>query len=316
MEPRVSYALVGLFVLVLASAFVLATLWLAGVGPTGGQRTYLVFLEESVAGLTPESVVTYQGVDVGRVREMGLDPENPGRVRLLIDVREDVPVNVDTVASLATQGLTGLVYFIELRGGGPGSAPIRAEPGASYPVIPSEPSRLTRLQDEGVELLRNIRAVTEDLRDASSAVRSLLDEANRRAIGKTLDNAALTAASLARVASVLEDYLERLGSVLDEVVRAGESLPDLSARAADTLDSAEEAALEVRRAARRLDALAAEAGPGISTLARDGLPQVAPLLRDLRGLTERLDRLAAQMENDPGLLLYGRPRRPGPGERR
>jgi hypothetical protein len=37
--------------------------------------------------------------------------------------------------------------------------------------------------------------------------------------------------------------------------------------------------------------------------------------RDLRDLTVRLDRLAADLEKNPGLLLERHARRPGPGER-
>jgi phospholipid/cholesterol/gamma-HCH transport system substrate-binding protein len=316
MEPRVSYALVGLFVLVLGGAFVLASLWLVGVGPAGEQRRYLVFLEESVAGLTPESAVKYQGVDVGRVREIGLEPGDPSRVRVLIDVRADVPVNADTVASLGTQGLTGLVYFIELRGGGPESAPLAWKSDAPPPVIPSEPSQLVRLQREGVKLLGEVRGVTRDLRSATTAVKHLLSEENREAIRRTLQDAGETAIHLAHASSALDDYLERLGAVLEDVARAGERLPGLADRASDLLAAAGAAAQDVRQVAHRLDAVAAEAAPGLAALARDGLPQVAPLLRDLRGLTERLDRLAAELEHDPNLLLYGRTRRPGPGERR
>jgi hypothetical protein len=45
------------------------------------------------------------------------------------------------------------------------------------------------------------------------------------------------------------------------------------------------------------------------------MPELVALVRDLRGLTMRLDRLAADLEQDPNLLIYGRTRRPGPGER-
>jgi phospholipid/cholesterol/gamma-HCH transport system substrate-binding protein len=247
---------------------------------------------------------------------MGLDPENPGRVRLLIDVREEVPVNTDTVASLATQGMTGLVYFIELRGGGPDSEPLLAEPGADYPVIRSEPSLLKRIENEGFALLGDARSIMGDLRIASAAVRGLFEKENREAIGRTIEDSGRAAARLAEVAAALHRYLERLDPLLEDLVHVGDRLPELSDRAADALDSAGQAALEVRRVASRLDTLAAEAGPGLTTLARDGLPQVAPLLRDLRSLAERLDRLAARVENDPSLLLRGRSRRPGPGERR
>jgi phospholipid/cholesterol/gamma-HCH transport system substrate-binding protein len=314
-EPRVSYALVGLFVLVLGAAFVFASLWIVGVGPAGDTRSYHVYLEESVAGLTVESLVKYQGVDVGKIRSIDIDPEDPGRVRLLIQVGADVPVNADTVASLATQGLTGLLYYIELRGGGPDSPPLTTAPGRNYPVIPSEPSFGARLQEEGFAMLGDAKRVMGDLGTTLDALRRLLGEENREAVSATLRDAARTAERLSGAADALGEDLERLKPILDDLGRAAADLPGLAERAGTTLDAAEAAAGEVRRAAEGLDALVTQAAPDLLALTRDGLPQVSPLLRDLRELTARLDRLAADLERDPALLLHGRARRPGPGER-
>jgi phospholipid/cholesterol/gamma-HCH transport system substrate-binding protein len=315
MEPRVSYALVGLFVLTLGAALILATLWLAGVGLAGDMRPYLVFLEESVAGLTVDSAVKYQGVDVGSVREIALDPSDPSRVRLLIDVRKEIPVNADTVASLSTQGLTGLVYFIELRGGGPQSEPLLRTPGSPYPVIPSEPSLLDRLRQEGFALLESVQAAVAELRETMADARELVGEDNRKAIAAALQDAARFSDRLSHAAGTLDDYLGTLEPVLDDAAHAIKKLRDLADRAKQTLDEAGAAAVKVRRAAERLERLVAESVPGLVELTRDGLPQVAPLLRDLRDLTVRLDRLAADLEKDPGLLLERHARRPGPGER-
>jgi len=315
MEPRLSYALVGLFVLALGSAAIFASLWLAGIGPVGEMRTYLVYLEESVAGLTLESAVKYQGVDVGQVREIGLDPDNPSRVRLLIDVRREIPVNQDTVASLATQGMTGLVYYIELRGGGPDSPSLETVPGAAYPAIASEPSLAARLQREGFALLNDVRDVTSALHATLADIRALLGEENRKAIAATLQDAASTANRLSHASAVLEDYLERLDPVLGDLARTAGTLPDLAEHADGTLDTVDAAAGEVRRLARDLGRLLADVSPGLTALTRDGLPQVDPLMRGLRALIARLERLAADLEQDPDLLVRGRARRPGPGER-
>lgn len=316
MEPRVSYALIGAFVLALGSAFIFITLWLAGGGPTGATRTYLVYLEESVAGLTAESTVKYQGVDVGRVSGISLDPKDPGRVRVRIEVREEAPVNRDTVASLATQGLTGLVYFIELRGGGPGSEPLRAAPGEGHPVIPSEPSLMSRLEDKALGVAARLDAVAGELEAALVGVRAALDEENRRALTETLQNAAVVAERLGRAAGLVDEHLQRVGPLLDDLSRAAAALPGLTERTARTLEDAGEAAEAVSGAARGLDRLVADVSPGLVTLTREGLPEVGPLLRDLRSLSERLDALAAELQRDPSLLFSGRARRPGPGEQR
>lgn len=334
MEPRVSYALVGLFVLVLSGAFIVLTLWLVGVGPAGEYNTYAVYLEESAAGVTSESPVKYLGVDVGKVRAIDLDPDNPGRVRLLLSVRAGTPVNTDTVASLSTQGLTGLINYVELRGGGPGSEPLTPEPGEPYPVIPAEPSLMMRLQEEGLELMAALDGAGDDLaailsglheltgeanREAVAAtlsgLRDLTGDANREAVAATLADTRRAAEGIARAAATLDGLLERLDPVVADAARLGERLPGLADRAGETLAGIEATARELRQVAEGLGQVVDRAGPGLVDLSREGLPQVAPLLRELRVLTERIGHLASTLEREPNLLLYGRPRRPGPGER-
>jgi phospholipid/cholesterol/gamma-HCH transport system substrate-binding protein len=315
MEPRVGYAVVGLFVLVLAGVFLVISLWLVGVGPAGEYRTYAVFPPESVAGIGVESLVKYQGVDVGKVREVAIDPQDPRRVRLLIDVRREVPITGGTTARMASQGLTGLVYFIELQAGEPGGAPLDAEAGAEYPVIRAELSELSRLQRQGMELLGQTEGAAAELRDALVSIRSLLGEDKRAVMGAAIDDAGRAAAGLAKAAETINGHLEGVGPMLDDLAQTAGRLPALAERTDKTLRAVAEAALAVDRAAGRLNEVTADAAPGVAALARDGMPELVALLRDLRGLTGRLDRLVTDLEQDPNLLLYGRPRRPGPGER-
>lgn len=333
MEPRVNYALVGLFVLALTSVFLVTTLWLVGVGPTADYRTYAVYPPESVAGITAESLVKFQGVDVGKVREAGIvtdsEPDSAAgvgggegagegarpRVRLLIDVRREVTIRADTTARLATQGLTGLLYFIELRGGEGASPPLAAAPGAPYPVIQAELSDLARLQHTGTELLEEAKGAATELRQTLASLRTLVGEDDRGHLRTTLGDASTAAAGVAQATGTLNDYLERLGPALDDLTGTIATLPSLSKQAGVTLEAAATAAGTVGEAARRLDKLAGEAVPVLRTLNRDGLPELTALLNDLRGLTGRLDRLAEDLARDPNLLLQGRPRRPGPGER-
>jgi phospholipid/cholesterol/gamma-HCH transport system substrate-binding protein len=312
LESRVSYALVGLFVLILGGAFVAISLWLMGVGPRGDYRTFAVYPPESVAGIAGESLVRFQGVDVGKVREVGVDPQDPRRVRLLIDVRRDLPIQADTTARIATQGLTGLVYFIELSAGQPGSPLLEPEPGAAYPVIHSEPSDFARLQQTGTELLEQAKGAAGELRVTLSALKELLGEEEREVIRAAIEDAGRTAAHLSAASAILGAQLQRIGPLLDDL---SGSLSRLADRGGAAFDTAGEAAQAIGQAARQLDRLAAEAAPGVKTLTRDGMPELVALLRDLRDLTGRLNRIATDLEQDPNVLLYGRPRRPGPGER-
>src|SRR5512134_3843023 len=107
MEPKVNYALVGLFLALLSGALLAGVLWLSRTDYRGVYDRYYTFMDESVSGLSRDSYVRYHGVDVGRVKDIILDPNNPEQVRLALDIVRGTAIKEDTVAILETQGLTG-----------------------------------------------------------------------------------------------------------------------------------------------------------------------------------------------------------------
>ena len=125
MTGKTNYVLVGLFVLVLTLTLIAGVLWLGSGGPGRVYDEYLVYMQESVSGLNRDNVVKYHGVNVGRVRAISLDPERAEEVRLLLEIDRGTPIREDTVATLETQGLTGLA-FINLTGGSADSPPLKA----------------------------------------------------------------------------------------------------------------------------------------------------------------------------------------------
>jgi len=84
MAQKSSFVLVGLFVLVLGIGLVAGILWLTTGGPPKDYDYYRVYMTESVSGLSVDAAVKYKGVNVGRVRDISLDPENPEQVRILL----------------------------------------------------------------------------------------------------------------------------------------------------------------------------------------------------------------------------------------
>src|SRR5690606_8261315 len=72
MEPRVHYVIVGIFVLLLGSAAIGISLWLAYGDVAYATRTFRIYMTESVAGLFVDAPVRYRGVQVGRVRGLTL----------------------------------------------------------------------------------------------------------------------------------------------------------------------------------------------------------------------------------------------------
>src|SRR5207244_12881460 len=109
---------------------------------------YRIHFAESVSGLPQGDPVNFRGVDVGTVKTMILDPDDPRRVQVDVRLRKDAPVKTDTKATLKLKGITGVVY-IELEGGDANAKTLLATTSeGEIPEIPSEKSSLTTVIDE------------------------------------------------------------------------------------------------------------------------------------------------------------------------
>ena len=129
-----------------------AVLWLGKTDYRGIYDRYYVYTRESVAGLSVDSTVKYRGVDVGRVKEVILNPDNSEEVRVTLDIVGGTPVKTDTQAVLVTQGLTGLVT-LNLTGGKQRPPPLTSVAGQVYPVIRAFPALFGRLDGTLAKLL-------------------------------------------------------------------------------------------------------------------------------------------------------------------
>src|ERR1019366_2651531 len=223
-ETKVNYAVVGAFVLVLGAVLIAGVLWLASGGAFQKQYDlYLAIEDESVAGLNLNAPVKFNGVDVGKVREIRLDPSNPERVNLVFAIERGTPIKQDTVAVLKTQGLTGIAY-VELTGGGRESAPLRATAPGQYPVIRTKPSLGARLENVLTSVLANLdrtsnninailsddnrAAFTHALADIAEVSHTIA--ARKAALDAGITNAAQTFDNGARVAAQLGPVVERI----------------------------------------------------------------------------------------------------------
>src|SRR5690348_7156253 len=163
METRANYVAVGAFVLLLLAGAVVALLWLAR-GQFNREATYYdIYFSGSVTGLAQGSVVRYNGIQVGRVVEIRIDPQNTSQVRATIEIDQAATIiKSDVVASLEVQGLTGAA-FIEITGGSQNASPLQRREGERYPVIVSRPSGLQQVVMNAPEALARLIDVADRL---------------------------------------------------------------------------------------------------------------------------------------------------------
>ena len=303
-----NYTLVGAFVLALGAALIAVVLWLASGGAF--QKKYDLYHaieDESVAGLNLNAPVKHNGVDVGKVRDIRLDPANPERVILLLAIERGSPIKEDTVAVLKTQGLTGIAY-VELSGGTRAAANLGVLAGNPYPVIRTKPSLSARLENV-------LTSVLAKLDSTSNSINAILGEDNRAALKSALADMAIVARTVAARKDALDASLIQAEKTLKNTATA-------SAQIAPVIDRIGRSAAAIEKMGNDFSQTSASAtkavdvvGADISRFTANTLPELQQLLAELGALTTSLRRVSEQTERDPRGLLFGRKPVPnGPGE--
>lgn len=330
MESKVSYALVGLFVIVLGLALIGAILWLTVGAQDKVFDTYVVYVQESVAGLSPKSAVRYRGVDVGQVRSIQIDPQRPERVELLLDIERGTPIRQDTIATLVVQGLTGLAT-VELSSGDRLAPPLSKPEGAPYPVISSAPSLIKRLDDAFTDAMGKLDRLSGDL-----AV--LLRPENQRAVTTILtnlstitgqfaggdDNIAIMLENLKVFSEILIEHGDDIGQALQAAqetltssAKAGARLNDLLTQIGDSAGAVQQMANTISATSISLNTAVLDTRRDLQQLTARTTPELNALLLELGRLTNTIQRFARELDRNPQILLFGKPGAPpGPGEGR
>jgi phospholipid/cholesterol/gamma-HCH transport system substrate-binding protein len=320
MEPKVNYILVGSFVAFLGAAVLVGILWLGKTDYRGTYDRYEAHMKESVAGLSVDSTVKYRGVDVGRIKAIALNPNNPEEVLLTMDIVRETPIKTDTIAVLETQGLTGLAT-INLTGGSRDAPSLQAREGQAYPVIKTGPSLFFRL-DEAVSRLLSEEGLAQLLVDLDSAAKGaakVLDEDNRILLKRTIKDLSDVAQTVATHKTQIEQSLNGAARSADNLVKLTTSLnehvPTLLAGLNKSVAALGTATDELARTSKTIGTVVNEARPELQQFTRRTLPEVGQLVTELRQLTGTLNRVARELEREPSSLVFGRksPAR-GPGE--
>ncbi|MFN2308451.1 MAG: MlaD family protein [Gammaproteobacteria bacterium] len=307
MEPRVHYVIVGIFVLLLGGATVGLSLWLAFGNTAYETRLYRIYMTESVAGLFVDAPVKFRGVQVGRVRELSIDPDNPEQVRVTVAIDSAVRIKEDTVATLAVQGVTGIAS-IDLSGSSRESPELKAEPGEPYPVIHPGQSLFTRVDAAMSNLLANMNTVMQDMHD-------LLTPQTRENVTTILANFDQLSTTLAEQRESLGEGIRAFSEFSRQAADASAELPQLLTRVDGAVSAVQGLADDLTLASRDARAQIQAGGDSLKTLGGRTLPELDALLAEMRQLTASFQRLSERLEEDPRAILYGPSLEPlGPGE--
>jgi phospholipid/cholesterol/gamma-HCH transport system substrate-binding protein len=322
METRAHYVAVGAFVLATLFLGFVAVLWLAGTQFATSYKHYDIFFKGPVTGLSKGARVDYNGIPVGQVSEVAIDPENVEQIRVTVEIKSEVVIKDDAAANVETNILSGVSYVLITKGTNDAKV-LEAHKGQRYPVIRSRRSTFASLAARGPQLLEKLDVILDHLDD-------VLSDHNREMFTGILDNVRKATGNLAdhsdEIASNATEALKSAASLfaaVNQAFSAPDGLKDrLSAalgqantalgHANTTLGQVDTAFADADKLAkglsdtnRQLDGALVDMRPGLKTFSQHTLANVDALVGEVRQFVAGLGRLASQLEHDPTRLLFG-----------
>jgi phospholipid/cholesterol/gamma-HCH transport system substrate-binding protein len=291
MAKKTTNFLIGLFVILGGILGVIAIIWVGATSYFQKGDTYVAYFDESVQGLQVDSGVKYRGVEVGRVEQIRVAPDNRLiGVTMKINLRDDLQKN--TVAQLKAAGITGIM-FIDLdrrKAGEPDLSP-KIEFPSEYPIIPSRPSEMQRIFTGINEIVEKFNQI-----DTKGLSKQLI--ATTKAMEEFLKGKEMTKI-LAKVEGVAEN-LDKITGRVDKALASG-SLEQVLVETRDTLKGARVLLANVN------DQLQAMQLPATMGKTRDITRELQATSNNLRQSSETLEMLLQRLYDRPSDLLFGKP---------
>jgi phospholipid/cholesterol/gamma-HCH transport system substrate-binding protein len=291
-------AKVGAFVLACASVLTFTIVHLVNAqlsGHTASYRTYLRY----AGGIEPGAQVLFGGINVGKITAVGPWTSDPTKIEILLDVKENTPLNEKSVAKLGLVSvMSGSALSIstgsnDARRLPPGSI-IRSQEGASLDEITN---KVAIVADNANGLITEVRG---ELGGISADARTLLANLNT-VTGK---------ANQQKIQTVLDNVAEMLATDRPKIDRLTDELNALSKHADETIQNVNGTVTDLREPIRadlaNLQSTLFQAKQLLSdmqVLVRSNDYKIDDTIEHLRTTTENLDELTNSVKQRPWSLI-------------
>jgi len=303
MERDAHYAAVGIATIALMAALAVFVIWLARLQFNDEYDVYDIVFYDAVRGLSEGGEVHFNGIRVGEVTDLKLDPEKGDLVIARIRVDATTPVRITSRAQLEPQGITGLNY-IQITAGDPKSELLKDQYLAD--VVPVLQSQLSPI----AELLSGSGTVLAQTVDVLNRISRVLSDENIDSFSTSLKNFEALSAELEARKGMLEQLEQAL-------TKANSAVAEFEALAVSTRGIIEG---DGRAAVANINAAAEEARATVATISRTatnvegplnefattGLPQLQQSIQGLEDATRSLEGLIDEVRSSPRDFI-GRP---------
>ncbi|MBX7146909.1 MAG: MlaD family protein [Alphaproteobacteria bacterium] len=306
METKASHLAAGSFVVILLVALIAAAFWFSPNQEQNKVTFYDILFADDVTGLQIDSVVRYRGVQVGKVDNIVLDHMHNDQVRVTIRVNEDISLKEDTMASLESQGITGIAYVL-LDGGSLDAKLLPKTVKKPFTQITAKPGKLQAVLQGVPGLVADANIVLDDLHEILTGVKQIVPQQSdpkSDQISNILRNVEVISQNLTTVSTTMTQVIEaeRMNKLFDQGTNAMTGVNNMS-KDFHLLSQ------DLRTTSKSLT----EVSANLVLLIKD-LREVSggttgyefnQLIPEVRQLIASLQRISTKFERDPAKFLFG-----------
>ena len=294
METRANYTLIGLFTLVVIAGVFGFIYWFQGSAGGADRGYYRIAFDGSVNGLRTGSAVMFNGIRVGEVTALALDPKKSQQVLVTVAVDKSVPVYNDTDIGLEFQGLTGIAS-LSLKGGSGAAVP----PGtkAKPPLLAASAGSAVDVTQSARDVMRRLDKLIAENQQALHAAIENIDKFSA-ALANSTDKIDSTSANVDKFSGVLANNAERFDHI-------AQGLEDLTGGKDGKGGEINETVRSVHSLITNVDKRTAEIATGVNKMTATGTRQIGEMSVSFQRTLSTADRVLTNLDKNPSRLIWG-----------
>jgi phospholipid/cholesterol/gamma-HCH transport system substrate-binding protein len=310
-------AKVGTFVILSIVLFIYTFISVANVQVRGERHLYKTYFRFA-GGLEPGNIVRFAGLKAGVITAVRPWEDDPTRIEVVMEVDDDVPVNAESVAQLASLSALGQNY-LEIT---PGSKDaVRLEDGGTVPsaetvTINDITKKLAEVADTAKVVMDNFNAefanMSGDIQKVLENVQELTGEANQKNVEDLLANANGMVADLR---PKFDRITAQLNQTLEKVEKLTDDFRQVAARAETMVEGANKTVEETREPLKRdlaeLERTLAEARTllvDIQALVAINQEDISQTIANFRVASDNVEQLTDELRQRPWSLIRVKPK--------
>ena len=315
MNRKVNYLILSVFTIFLSAGAVYFIYWLGNFSINRKPKSYYkAVFHESVSGLNIASPVKYMGLNIGSVKKITINPDEPDSVIVTFTVDKNIPLRSDSYAFIALEGITGLKY-IEIEGGSKNSPILKTSK--------TNPATIKTIPSFNAKLFETVSKTTDKLNKLLDNLNNALSAEKISHVNKILLHLEKISAYLDKNKYLLEKSIKNFNDMQNNINTAVKEVKkEISKLAAHTLKTETDINKSIHSVSKNTSNLIIDLDKKIKSgqydfkdIVEKNLKPLDKSNKELQKALIKLQLLLNQLQNSPSDIIFKKANPPkGPGE--